>query len=294
MFLMLSNRIDEKQIEKAFQHIYQPQNGLAWGIVLALMPLNWCVEALKWKKSLVSIQFVSFSTALKSVLFGLSVGSIGSFVGDFTGRIGILKTSEKLKSTGAALFGYFVQSVALLLTSTWATYYLLFNSKITLSDIHFLFFYALLIVSTLSLLFLFWEINWRTFLSEKIKTIFTIKYNFKDKNILLFLSLFRHLIFTLQYFFLLQIFEIRLPFLLSIAIITLVLLAKTAGAFLGFLGDISSRQLSAIYLFGLYNQPMENVLLATFVLWLINIFTPMFLGIFFVFQASFSTSAKTS
>ena len=63
-------------------------NFLIFMTVVALVPVNWGIEALKWKWALINTQTLSWAAAIKSVLTGVTLSIITpNGVGDYGGRM---------------------------------------------------------------------------------------------------------------------------------------------------------------------------------------------------------------
>ena len=63
-------------------------NFLIFMTVVALVPVNWGIEALKWKWALINTQTLSWSSSIKSVLTGVTLSiATPNGVGDYGGRM---------------------------------------------------------------------------------------------------------------------------------------------------------------------------------------------------------------
>lgn len=103
---------DLSQVEPIFLQI--PTHGL-WvvALVILLMPINWLIEAVKWKFALRSIESVSIEVALKTVLYGVGVGLFTpNRIGDPIGRVALLKTERKTEAGILAVQCGFAQQLA--------------------------------------------------------------------------------------------------------------------------------------------------------------------------------------
>ena len=81
---------------------------------VALMPLNWLVEAVKWRVLTAHLQRLSLWQATKSVLAGLAVSMLTpNRVGDFAGRIALLKPENRTAGAMTAFVGGYAQMLAI-------------------------------------------------------------------------------------------------------------------------------------------------------------------------------------
>jgi hypothetical protein len=79
-------------------------------IVLLLMPLNWFIEAAKWRKLLNDGNAISWLKAYKGVLMGISVGLFTpNGVGEFAGRMWVVGKDEREKAVSSSIVGSIAQ-----------------------------------------------------------------------------------------------------------------------------------------------------------------------------------------
>ena len=84
---------------------------------LALVPLNWCLEAWKWQLLARHLEpDHSFGRSLRAVLLGLTLGfATPNRVGDYAARILELHSRRRLDAVGAVFLGRYAQLVATVL-----------------------------------------------------------------------------------------------------------------------------------------------------------------------------------
>jgi uncharacterized membrane protein YbhN (UPF0104 family) len=99
------------------------------------------------------------------------------------------------------------------------------------------------------------------------------------------ISIVRYLIFSIQYVLLLWIFEVQLGIDLLFLGVAFVFLCKSV---IPTFFDLGIRESSAIYFFSIYQTDEKSVLLASLVLWLINIILPSILGLMYIFKMKIS------
>lgn len=81
---------------------------------VALMPLNWIVEAIKWRVLTSHLQPFSLWQTLRSVLAGLAVSMLTpNRVGDFAGRIAFLTPGNRTAGAMSAFVGGYAQMLAI-------------------------------------------------------------------------------------------------------------------------------------------------------------------------------------
>ena len=92
---------------------------------LALVPLNWGLEAWKWHRLARHLEPVTFGRSLRAVLVGLTLGfATPNRVGDYAGRILELK-SRRVSALGAVFLGRYCQLVATVLAGVAGLLYFL-------------------------------------------------------------------------------------------------------------------------------------------------------------------------
>lgn len=81
---------------------------------VALMPLNWLTEAFKWRLFIAHLQTLNIWQSVKSVLAGLAVSMLTpNRVGDFAGRIALLKPENRTAGAMSAFVGGYAQMLAI-------------------------------------------------------------------------------------------------------------------------------------------------------------------------------------
>src|SRR5688572_25018804 len=77
-------------LEKSWQHIRQSFGGaMIWNLIatILLMFVNWSIETIKWKLAVEKIQRISFFTAFRAVLSGVTFSvTTPNRVGEYFGR----------------------------------------------------------------------------------------------------------------------------------------------------------------------------------------------------------------
>ena len=283
------------EIWQSFDLIFSPNNITLLIFVLALTPINWAFESWKWQKLVAKVEKITFLEAYKGVLAGLAL-SIASpmMLGDYAGKILMLKTDKRLQSIGAILLGNGVQMYVSLLFGTISYLFFIFWSRPTPIFLHFIIVFCIILalIFGLFLSFNLSKVN-EYFLNNKLfsylkKYLIILKYyNFIDlKNILLIASA-RYLVFTIQFVIILKIFEINLPIFILLAGIGIIFLAKTLASVLNFLGDLSVRELTSVYYFSYFGVKTSLIASATLAIWLINVLLPILVGSLLVLQLKF-------
>jgi hypothetical protein len=300
-FSIYHNIIDQPGWKESLKQIkaslYSEQG---WKAILAilLMLANWGFEALKWRILVGHIQEISFITAYKAILSGLSVSlamNTPNGSGEYFGRILFVKEGNRLRAITLTLVGSISQLIVTMLLGTIGlfllhdTFYSATSSPLNLSlawiDI---ITYASIAITT-GLLVFYFEISWLIKLLEKIP--FVAKYSFFIEKLedfgwrellkVLLISFCRYGVFIAQYLLLLQVFNVGIGlwnafWLVSVMFVALAIVPTIALAELGVRGKIS------IFLFGAFSSNTLGIVLTASSIWLINLVVPALAGSLFI------------
>ncbi len=286
-----------EDFEASFVLIFLPKNILLISIILLLTPVNWAFEAWKWQKLASKIEKTTFWQAYKGVLVGLTLGTTTPLmIGDYAGKILLLKSDKRLQSIGAILLGNAIQLYVSLVFGTISYAFFIIWAKPTPIFVHLF----LVIILGIALIFgIVLGINLskiEIFLSKNNSLKYLKKYLIILENYtvlelrnLLLIAASRYLIFTVQFVLMFKIFQINLPLNVILAGIGIVFLTKTLISALNALGDLGIRTLTSIYYFGFFGANIAAVSSATFMIWLVNVLLPVMVGSIFVWQLKLST-----
>ncbi len=277
---------------------FGPKQYLVLMFLLALMLLNWSLEALKWRLLVGKMQQISFINALKGVWCGVTIGTFTpNRIGEFGGRIIFLRERNQLKGIIVTLIGSFGQITTTLITglSSLILFILLINPfKIPhtfLPPHEFLIWIlpALFLLLIACLLLLYFNLGLIESLSSKIpylkrvRTYLSIigQFGYVDLGKLLMLSLLRFCVFTFQFYLLLQAFQVPVPFLSGFMVISLIFFVQTIIPSFT-LTEIGVRGQVSVYLlaFILSGDYSIRIIDASVSLWLINLILPAIIGAF--------------
>ena len=106
---------DIEELKAAFLVHFRNGN-LHWLIIaILLMPLNWAFETLKWNTLVRNFEHLSFFRAYRGILSGITFSLFTpNRIGEYGGRILIVKPENNWKGVIATLVGSFCQMLVLL------------------------------------------------------------------------------------------------------------------------------------------------------------------------------------
>jgi hypothetical protein len=252
--------------------------------ILSLSIVNWFFEILKWQVLVKSIQSISFYQALKQSLSSHTLSLITPFkAGEYGGKA--LYFSKSLRKK-VLLLNFIGNSAQLLLTLVFGSlgilYFVLhFQVNIHLHKLrgiaYYIAFFVLLVFA-----------GKRSFLSKK-EGFYQKSYHFfkkMSKNIkfkTVLISLLRYLIFSHQFYLMLVLFQIQVPYFTAMMLIfSMYLIAGILPVISLF--DFVVKGSIAVYLFSfLQIEALPMVLIST-IMWFLNFALPAIIGSTFVMQ----------
>lgn len=280
----------------------------AWKFWLAviLVFFNWGFEALKWQLLARPVQSLSFYTAYKSVLSGITFSiNTPNRIGEYGGRILYIKEGSRLKAISLSIAGSISQLIITLVMGCVGLSYLLTFILPPDGEImglsHFWIEVLLItscIVCAIVILF-FFKLAWLIRLVEKIPAAKKIvpyiqvldDFNAKLLLRLLLLSFFRYIVFVLQYLLLWQSLDIAISWNMGfwlIAILFLVMAVVPSFA----IADLGIRGKFSVALLGIYSSNTIGIIGTTFGIWILNLFFPALLGSIMILSIKFFKDSK--
>jgi len=275
-------------------------------LVVLLMPLNWFLEAAKWRYIVSAKEQISFPLAVKAIFAGASVSSLSpNRIGDFLGRVFVLKKTSFLQGAFITLIGSFAQTLISLIIGFLAFAYLEYYDPNAANTNNFLLLSIPAIIIVL-ILYVYFKISvlsriipksWR-----KIRTYVKIlsQYRLPQLSVVLLYSLFRYLVFSTQFVIMLWAVGIQFPiFHLYIIVFTIffINMFRPSVALIEFAirGAVSVAVMDAYFEFFLDKGPAEhtNIVIASTLIWLVNIILPAIIGLFFIKDIKFFKLRKT-
>lgn len=304
LFYSLYNQVkNQPHLRESVQLIRDAPFGVhalkLWMVIL-LVFVNWGIEARKWQVLVQRLQLVSFLTAFKAVLSGLTFSlNTPNRIGEYGGRILYIDEGNRLSAISLSIAGSISQLIITLLFGCGGLIFLIYfqppQSAAGLSVFWLKIFSLKLLlitslITTAGLFLFYFRLSWITLFLEKIPRLsrltrhMTILEQFTPKVLLrlMSLSLCRYLIFVLQYILLLQVFQVQITFqdafwALSILFLVLAIVPSFAIADLGIRGKFSTGLLN------LYSTNTIGIIGTTFGIWLINLFIPAIVGSLLIF-----------
>jgi len=292
-----------------FEDLFHTRNFfLQLSLIILLMFLNWSIESLKWKYLIQKIEHIKFSSSFKAVMSGITVSTFTpNRIGEYFGRVFIFKQANHWDGVLITIIGSMSQLLVTLVTGTLASLFFILKYF----DLHG-FFYGYAKIGLISIaiiiisffIFLYFNVSLLSSLQNRVKwkwahrikshlKVFSL-YTNRQLAKVLFFSFMRYCVFSIQYFLLLKLFGIFLPFTEELISVSLIFFVMTIIPTIA-LSELGIRGSVAMFIIGMYFQKMASlneqinlgILTASGMLWLINLAIPALIGSFFVFNLKF-------
>ena len=265
-------------------------------LVILLMPLNWMLEAVKWRLLLKHSARVTLREAMRSVLGGLSIGfATPARVGEFAGRVMFLHKGERVDGIYLSAIGGIAQSIVTFLTALFMLRFYTGKADVFFSAYSYVGF-ALLAFILIALFISFEQVvDWLhhrglrfdDYIIDTNKTP-----NRNDKWLVFLTSFFRYSVYVLQYFLLLRFIGMEGHMFELIAAISLVLFLQSVSPLIP-LTDMTVRGGIALLVFNECSPDMTiGVFMVPVLLWIINLLIPAIVGYFYILNLHPDESAQ--
>lgn len=262
--------------------------------VLVLMPLNWLLEAHKWRLLLAPFTVIHLRQALKTIFVGITLGVVTpARVGEYAGRL--ISSDQRYRSQviTATMLGSIAQNtiniaLGLLLCYSFLNYIDLVNSW------QYSTFIGIVSLQVVVLLWIYYHLPKVVSVFKKwISQVFnyTIKIDFSylevyQRKLLhhtLLLSFLRYLTYFLQYFLILLFLGVEGDWLDLASSISTIFLIQTGIPVPAFLSIFARGEL-AILVWGQLGISAYVALTASLILWFTNLIFPALIGLYFLYR----------
>jgi len=258
------------------------------GAVILLMPVNWSLEALKWKLLLKHSAHFTLGEAMRSVLGGLSIGfATPARVGEFAGRVMFLHKGERVDGIYLSAIGGLAQSIVTFFTALFMLRFYTGNSNIFFSAYSYVAF-ALLALVMIAVYISFEEVMlWlkksRLHISEYVIDVNKTPHR-NDKWLVFLTSIVRYGVYVLQYYLLLRFIGMTGNVFELIAAISLILFLQSVSPLIP-LTDMTVRGGIALLVLNNYGSYMTmGIFMVPVMLWAINLLIPAIIGYFYILK----------
>ena len=257
-----------------------------WVILLLLFftDVNWFLEIFKWK-TLVSVEKnITFLEAYEQCLGSLTASLITpNRIGEYGAKALYFKKKNRKKIVVLNLIGNLFQLAATLFFGVLGILFILFNFTIKTPIINIS--KTLLVIVIFILLVFLIKLTFSNFIKsylKKIKKYFrTISSKILIKTLLF--SILRYLVFSHQFYFLLYLFGVEIPYFTAITLIFAMYFVASIIPSLS-LFDWAIKGSVALTLFSLVQVTNLTIITVTTFMWFLNFAVPTIIGSFFVLK----------
>tara|TARA_B100001758_G_scaffold247959_1_gene269208 strand:- start:32943 stop:33920 length:978 start_codon:yes stop_codon:yes gene_type:complete len=300
LYQQLTNRSSDEQFDIDYILFQLKDNYFIVVLLVLMMFLNWFLESLKWRYLILKIERVSITRSIRAIFSGITVSAFTpNRIGEYGGRVFCLEKGDRVQGVLITVIGSMAQLVITIISGSIGILLLpnlMLEFKVLLSEFFFLYPILLFLLILLNTLLITLFLNASFFSSLLSKVNFLKKYQkynqvfsfYSSSELLevLFYSVARYIVFTTQFFILLQLFEVDIGYINSMILIMTMLLVVSVIPTIA-ITEIGVRGSVAVFLFGLISSNIVGILSATFVLWIINLLLPALIGTLFIFTLKF-------
>jgi hypothetical protein len=268
-----------------------PQQWKLW-LVLALMFVNWGLEARKWQLALRPVGGIPYRNAFKAVFTGAAVASFTpNRMGEYLGRILYIREGHRTQAIALTIACSIAQLMITLVVGLAGTLYvgaaphraIPAQSHLPLALNILL---AIVLVLLISLTFIYFHLSRVARLvlkipgTQRFSAYLKVLENF-DATILmriLFLSFGRYIVFIVQYSLVFPVFGVNIGFWQAGGGMSVVFLVMAVVPTFTFLTELGLRWEASIQVLELYSPNTVGIFAASFAIWLINLIIPALIG----------------
>lgn len=300
--------LQNEQLTAFFQSVLNGDNVYSISISLViLMVINWGLESQKWRLLIAQAEKVSFVTSFEAILGGLAASVFTpNRVGEFIGRVFILKKTDPLKAILLTIVGSFSQLLVTVVLGTFA--YLFFaprylNSMMNDSTWLVSGFSLTLLIISLTAIFIFFNIS----ILHRITILIPERYSNRIKSSInamadcpkpllvktVLLSALRYLVFSTQFYLAIRLMGLNFTMVQSMLVIPVIFLVLAAIPTVA-LTEIGVRGSVSVFLFGLLTvhgvldaESTLAVVSASTLIWFLNIAFTSLVGVLVIFRLKF-------
>ncbi|MDR3326726.1 MAG: flippase-like domain-containing protein [Prevotellaceae bacterium] len=258
-------------------------------VAFFLLFANFLTESIKWKILLKNIFLINLVSSIKAVVWGQA----GAFVtpnsiGEFPTRALNIPDGYRLKAVTMGFVGSLAQTVAITVCGLVALLVYVLGSRIELTSFHYkTVLYAGLSISVLLISTYIFLPNFGNLLQKsrfgKLRQFsdalrfFTVK---QSVSVFL-LSFLKYLIFSTQYFLILNFFGVKFSLSEALTAMPVFYLFLTYIPLMNIF-EVAVRSSVAIFVFGYFTQDIAAIIAASTLFWLMNFCLPTFIALFLV------------
>jgi hypothetical protein len=292
IYIRLKGDFTADKLDLLYNSAFSVTGILCFTICILLIPINWGIEAYKWKLITAPIQHVSYKVATKSVYSGICLGNLApGRATEFLAKIIYFKIENRPKITVLHFVGGMFQLAITLITGFIALLFTLSNFEndsvwmtYTSSTIG--------IILLMALVICIYKINFiLNYISKKVKQDGPVEdFNYKFSPLALLqlfgFSAIRYFVFFVQLLLLIFLFQQNITVAIFPGIALYFLITTT----IPMISVLEAAIRTAVALVVFKDSGISNTVLAlsSLLIWLINIILPSIAGYIFLLRQNFN------
>lgn len=255
--------------------------------LVTLSTLNWFLEILKWQTLASHIKNLTFYEATKQCLSSLTASIFTpNRIGEYGAKAMFFKSKLRKKILFVNFLGNIMQLCVTIFFGLFGVYFFIENHNSPIdfkSTLHIMM--GLFFISFTGIVF------FKRILFRRIKIHRTFFYSLPKKiwQQTVFYSVIRYLVFSLQFYFLLQFFDVALPYLNSMVFISSTYLLVSIIPNIVIL-DVVVKGGAAVYLFSFAEVNESTILYIITIMWLFNFVIPCIIGSYYVLNYKYNNA----
>lgn len=263
-------------------------------VVMALMMVNWGIEARKWQVLLLPLERLSLGKSFKAVLSGVAFAlNTPNRVGEYAGRVLYVSEGKRIRAVSLTIAGSFSQLIVTLVFGVLGIWLLkdLFPASEYISPFYIWlkFLEAVLVAVTLVCLLVYFRIGWIIKAVEGLPGLSSVVRHIAVLEELsvtillrvLSLSIGRYLVFIIQYNLLLQLMQVNVDWWQGFWLVSVLFLWLAIWPTIALL-ELGLRWEYSILLFSMVSKNTIGIYAVATGIWIINLVIPALAGSLFM------------
>lgn len=266
-------------------------------LAFLLMFVNWGLEAKKWQLSLRDVEKVSFARSLQAIFSGTTMAFFTpNRLGEYFGRILFVKSSSRLSSVAFTVMCATAQLLITLWIGFAGLFFIrpyLFKTNAGDSSIFWIELLMSVVLPAALLLTVFyfrlsWSVRWinRLKVIRRLGEYIRVLGNFELSMLIRIvgLSITRYLVFIVQYYLLLAVFEVELNWWQTFWSMSVIFLVLAIVPSIALFTDVGIRWKASLQFLSIFSTNTIGILGASLAVWIINLVIPAVIGSMLIFQ----------
>lgn len=262
--------------------------------LIILSGFNWFFEILKWQTLVSYVKAISFKNALEQSLGALTASILTpNRIGEYGAKAIYYSTSFRKKIVLLNLLGNIMQMSMTVLFGSVGIIIFTQTYPIEFNFLKIGKFIVILIIISLFAFFLFQDKNFKI-KGYSINDVLNFYKKIPRSRLIIssFLSFVRYIIFSFQWYYLLQIFGVNVSYYNAMVVITTMYFFASIIPTI-FIFDVVVKGSVAVYLFSIIGVNELTILCIIMTMWLLNVVLPSVFGSYYVLNFNLSKDSNS-